>query len=182
MKMKLLYLSFAPPEKWRNPKQSKKLEGEEWQKLRKKILERDNYTCAYCGYKTEKYQIVDHIDGDPENNKDENFQIVCQMCNLIKHSGQGIVLRKVVDLYKKSNFSQNEIMKITREMRENGKSDEEIIAFLDLHERAEFKMDREYLKKLFGFVTFRRALKLDNKGEMYNNWLDYHKKEKNLIK
>ncbi len=175
MKMKPLYLSFAPSDKWRNPKQSKKLEEEEWQKLRKKILERDNYTCVYCGYKSDKYQIVHHIDGNPKNNIDSNFLTICQMCNLIEHSGQGVVLRKVVDLYKKSKYSQNDIIKITRDMRINGKTDEEIINFLGLEEKAEFKMDRKYLKKLFGFVTSRRALKLDSKGEMYNNWLDYLK-------
>src|SRR3990167_6636220 len=103
--MKILFPSFAPPERWRNSAQSKKLDGDEWKVLRQKILARDNFTCAYCGYRSDKYQIVDHIDGDPENNSDENFQIICQMCNLVKHSGQGIVLRKGVDLYKKSNFS-----------------------------------------------------------------------------
>jgi len=61
-RMKQLFLSFAPPEKWRDPKQTKKLDDEEWQKLRKKILEKDNFTCAYCGYKSDKYQIVHHID------------------------------------------------------------------------------------------------------------------------
>ena len=173
--MKKLYLSFAPPEKWRNKRQNKRIEGEEWQKLRKRILEKDNYTCAYCEYGSEKFQIVDHIDGNPENNKDENLQIVCQMCNLIKHSGHGVVLRNVIDLYEISKYSQNEIIKITRELRDNGKSDEEIILFLGLKNKMKFKMDREYLKKLFGFVTSRRALKLNGKGDMYNNWLDYHK-------
>ena len=64
--MKTLFPSFAPPETWRNPGQTKKLEGEVWRVLRLKILQRDNYTCSYCGYKSEKYQIVDHIDGNPE--------------------------------------------------------------------------------------------------------------------
>ena len=99
------------------------------------------------------------------------------MCNLIKHSGQGVSLRKVVDLYKKSKYSQNEIIKRTREMRDGGKKDEEIILFLGLKNKAEFKMDEDYLKKLFGFITSRRALSSEG-GEMYNNWLDYHKKLK----
>jgi len=173
-KMKKLYLSFAPPRKWRNPKQTKKLDGKEWKRIRQKILERDNHTCVYCGYKSEKYQIIDHIDGDPENNKDKNFQIVCQMCNLIKHSGQGVVIRAVVDLYKKSKYPQNEIIKVTREMRDNGKSDEEIISFLGLKDRVDFKMDRKYLKKICGFLTSRRAREAKGERDMYNGWLDYH--------
>ena len=154
------------------------MDDEEWQKLRKKILEKDNFTCAYCGYKSDKYQIVHHIDGNPKNNVNENFLTICQMCNLIEHSGQGVVLRKVVDLYKKSKYSQNDIIKITRHMRDAGKNDKEIIAFLSLNEKAKFKMDKEHLKKLFGFITSRRAITLEEKGDMYNNWLDYHKKIK----
>ena len=172
--MRLLFPSYAPPDKWRNDKQSKRLEGDAWQAIRKKILIRDNYTCQYCGYKSEKYQIIHHFDWDPKNNKDENFCVICQMCNLIEHAGQGVALRKVVDLYKESKYNQNEIIIITREMRDKGKSDGEIIIHLGLKDKAEFKMDRDYLKKLFGFVTSRRAVRLDSKGEMYNNWLAYH--------
>ncbi len=175
--MKILSPSFAPSNKWRNSRQTKKLEGDAWQELRKKILTRNNYTCAYCGYKSEKYQIVDHIDGNPENNKDENLQIVCQMCNMVKHAGQGCVIRGVVQLYKKSKYSQNEIIKLAREMRDHGKSDKEIIELLGLQKKAEFKMDRDYLKKLFGFVTSNRALQEDGKRDMYNSWLDYHKEK-----
>ena len=73
--MKSLFLSFAPPEKWRDGK-SRNIESDEWQTIRKKILERDNYTCAYCSYKSAKYQIIYHIDGNPENDKDNNFHVV----------------------------------------------------------------------------------------------------------
>ena len=89
--MKVLFPSFAPPEKWRNPTQRKKLESEEWKALRQRILARDNFTCAHCGYSSDKYQIVDHIDGDPENNSDANFQIVCQMCNLVNTLGKAVL-------------------------------------------------------------------------------------------
>ncbi len=170
--MKVLFPSFAPPEKWRNPSQSKKLEGEEWKALRQRILARDNFTCAYCGYRSDKYQIVDHIDGDPENNSDENFQIVCQMCNLIKHSGQGCVVQGVVDLYTEAKYSQGDIIRITREMRDKCSTDAEIINFLGLKNKVPFKMDREYLRKLFGFVTSRNS----RAGDMYNKWLEWHKR------
>lgn len=170
--MKKLTLSFAPPEKWRNKQQTKKLSQWEWRKKRQEILERDDYTCIYCGYKSSKYQIVDHIDGDPENNDNSNLQVVCQMCNLIKHSGMGVVVTEVVELYKKSNYNQNEIIKITREMRDKGKSDNEIINYLGLKEKVEFKQDINYLKKLYGFVSARRAK--SGKNDMYNGWLDFH--------
>lgn len=168
-KMKPLFLSFAPPEKWRNSGQTNRLEGEDWQKFRDKILKRDNYTCAYCGYSAEKYQIADHIDGNPENNNESNMQIICQMCNVIKHSGHGCVIQGVVDLYKKSKYNQNTVIKITRKMREEGATDSEIIEVLELDQKSEFKMYLNYLKNLFGFVRSR----VPREKDMYYNWLRY---------
>lgn len=171
--MKPLVLSFAPPKKWRNPGQTKKLEGEAWQEFRKKILERDNYTCVYCGYKSQKYQIADHIDGNPENNADSNMQVICQMCNLIKHAGQGCEVQAVVDLYRKSKYNQNTIIKITRKMRDDGAKDIEIIKVLELKDKVPFKMDLIYLRKLIGFISSRPPLERD----MYYHWFNYHNKE-----
>lgn len=170
--MKRLYLSFAPPAKWRGGRQKKWLESAAWKQLRQKILVRDNYSCVYCGYRSEKYQIADHIDGDPENNSESNLQIVCQMCNLIKHAGQGFAIVGIVDLYKKSRFSQNEIMLLTHEMRGRGASDAKIIRHIGLEEKAMFRQDRDYLKGLYGFVTSRSSF---NQSDMYSKWLEYHK-------
>ena len=177
--MKQLTLSFAPPEKWRNDSQSKRLEREAWQNLRKEILERDDYTCAYCRYKSDKYQIVDHIDGNPENNKDENLQVICQMCNLIKHSGQGCEVKGIVDLYRESRYNQNAIIKIIRKMRDEGATDSEIIRVLGLKNKAPFKMSLNYLKKLFGFITSRT---IEDKSDMYVRWLAYHNGNNRLSK
>lgn len=166
-----LYPSYAPPEKWRNESQNRRLEGEEWQAIRRRILRRDNYRCAYCGYRAEKFQVVDHIDGDPENNSDDNFQIVCQMCNCVKHAGQGCVLRGVVELYRASWFGQNALIILTRFLRDLGKSDGDIKGLLGLDEQVPFEMDREYLRPLFAFVTSRHTRRGD---DMYDRWKDYH--------
>ena len=172
--MRKLFPSFAPPKTWRDNKQVKSLDMAEWKKLRQKILSRDEFTCQYCGFHSEKFQIVHHIDGNPENNSSENLVVICQMCNLVEHSGQGCVVQDVVDLYKKSDYSQNEVIKITREMRDQGKSDDEIIKFLGLKESVPFKMDRDYLSKLYGFVTERLSRDLTG---MYNRWKVYNKQE-----
>ena len=79
------------------------------------------------------------------------------MCNLIKHSGQGCEIQAVVDLYRKSKYPQYVIIKITRKMRDEGASDEEIIKVLELQDKAKFKMDKNYLRNLFGFITSRRT-------------------------
>lgn len=169
--VKQLYPSYAPPEKWRNESQTRRLEGAEWQAIRRCILQRDKYRCAYCGYRAEKFQVVDHIDGDPENNADDNFQIVCQMCNCVKHAGQGCVLKGVVELYRTSWFGQNTLIILTRFLRDLGKPDEEIKNLLGLDEQVPFEMDREYLKPLFAFVTSRQTRRGD---DMYDRWKDYH--------
>ena len=168
-----LYPSYAPPEKWRNESQTRRLEGEEWQAIRRRILQRYSYKCAYCRYRAKKFQIVDHIDGDPENNSDNNLQIVCQMCNCVKHAGQGCVLKGVVDLYRIAWFSQNTLIILTRFLRDSGKSDEEIKKLLGFDEQVPFEMDREYLRPLFAFVTSRHT---DQDNDMFDRWKDYHER------
>jgi hypothetical protein len=91
------------------------------------------------------------------NNEDANLETICPMCNLIHHSGQGCAVQGVVDLYKKSNYSQNEIIQITRKMRAENKTDSEIIGYLGLEEKVPFKMDVKYLKNLYGFITSRKT-------------------------
>jgi hypothetical protein len=154
--MKKLFPSFANPDTWRN-NIFETTTKEQWQRIREKILKRDNFVCQYCGFKADKWQIVHHIDGNPNNNQEANLMVVCQMCNLVEHAGMGCILQGIVDLYKKSEFTQNEVIIKTREMRANGKTDEKIIRELGLEEKAEFQQDYNYLKPLFGFVTSRKA-------------------------
>jgi len=59
-------------------------------------------------------------------------------------------------------------------MRDQKKQDSEIIEFLGLKEKVPFKMDRKYLRELYGFVTER--LSKDFTG-MYNRWKVYHKQK-----
>jgi len=155
--MKELFPSFANPATWRTAKDAEELTQEEWKELRRRILQRDNYTCRYCGFRAEKFQIVHHMDGNHANNDEDNLETVCPMCNLVHHAGQGCVVQGLVDLYEKSDYSQNEIIIITRRMRTQGKKDEEIIKALGLERKVPFKMDRNYLRHLFGFVTCRIA-------------------------
>lgn len=56
-------------------------------------------------------------------------------------------------------------------MRDQGKSDEEIILFLGLKHKMPFKMDKKYLKKLYGFVTSRPTR---TGNDMYDRWKAYH--------
>lgn len=59
----------------------------EW---RRKVLERDKFICKKCGkggrYSKIKLE-VDHIDGNPFNNADENLQTLCVECHDMKTYG-----------------------------------------------------------------------------------------------
>ena len=56
-----------------------------WRKLRKEILERDEYRCSYCGAHANQ---VDHVTSLDKGGTDEpsNLAAACQACNLRKSS------------------------------------------------------------------------------------------------
>ncbi|MBI5036719.1 HNH endonuclease [Candidatus Micrarchaeota archaeon] len=166
-----LVVSYAPSDTWRDYSQKDAAGKREWNVLREKILRRDGFACRYCGYASPKYQVVHHVNGNHANNSEANLVTICQMCNLIAHAGQGCVIKGIVDLYRKSKYGQNEITRITREKRDEGKTDDEIICFLGLECRVPFKMDRLYLYSLFGFVTSRKC---PDRSDMYERWKAYH--------
>ena len=65
---------------------------------------------------------VAHIDGNPKNNRDENLEVICPMCHMITHTGLWCAVFGVVDLYAVSKFSQNDIIGVGRQMREERKT------------------------------------------------------------
>jgi hypothetical protein len=172
-----LYPTFNNPDLWRNNFGFSFISQSGWQKLRKRILERDKFTCVFCGFKAEKFMIVHHIDDNPNNNRFYNLETICPMCNLILHVGIGTVLDEVVDLYRKSSSSQEEIIRLTRRMRVLGKTDSQIIKALGLKEKVEFRQNIHYLKKLYGFISSRKP-----SSDMTKNGFSYvYRKEKERI-
>lgn len=67
----------------------------EFHKVRPQILERDDYTCQYCGFKCSvnngkgsgSYMEVHHIDDDHNNNNKNNLVTICQFCHNCQHIG-----------------------------------------------------------------------------------------------
>ncbi len=48
--------------------------------IQKKVLTRDSYTCRYCGFQSDKYQVVTNHDHDYNNNKAANLVTTCIFC------------------------------------------------------------------------------------------------------
>ena len=46
-----------------------------------KIFERDNHTCQFCGFKSEKYQEIHHKNGDDKDFADNNCLTACIFCH-----------------------------------------------------------------------------------------------------
>jgi intracellular multiplication protein IcmJ len=55
-------------------------EDKAFQPVSKRVLERDNYTCQYCGFQAKEYQEVVNLDGNYLNNKLSNMITSCCFC------------------------------------------------------------------------------------------------------
>lgn len=61
------------------------------QDIRPRILERDDHTCRFCGFRSEKYQEMHHLNGHPEDLKETNLVtacIYCQQCFDLERASQ----------------------------------------------------------------------------------------------
>jgi hypothetical protein len=152
--MKKLYPTFADATNYRGkPSREYKLSAREWEKLQSEILKRDGHKCAYCGFHAQEWQTINYSDGNIGNNTKSNLTTVCPMCNLILNTPLGCKVEGIVELYESCRYSQNQVIQITRKLRSEGKGDTEIIRVLGLKNKVPYKPDKEYLNKLYGFVT-----------------------------
>ena len=52
---------------------------------RDRIFARDNHQCQYCGYESQKFQLVHVLDGNPKNTDDKNLVTSCIFCHQCFH-------------------------------------------------------------------------------------------------
>lgn len=55
------------------------------QEARPKILQRDDYTCHYCQFRSEEYQEVHHFNHDHNDFSESNLTTVCPICHQVFH-------------------------------------------------------------------------------------------------
>ncbi len=83
----------------------------EFSKIRPTILERDKYTCQYCGFRSKKFQHIHHLDDDHENNHESNLVTACPLCHMSQHIGfagvKGMGTLIYLDQEKHGEFSLN---------------------------------------------------------------------------
>lgn len=58
-----------------------------WSEARKKRLEKDSYTCWYCGFKHKSYMEVHHIEGNWQDDSTDNLITLCPLCHSCLHIG-----------------------------------------------------------------------------------------------
>lgn len=72
---------------WRIPAQhgTELDKSKRMKEVRKIILERDNYTCYYCGFRSERHQEIHHLDHNHDNYDHSNLTTVCPLCHQASH-------------------------------------------------------------------------------------------------
>ena len=88
-----------------------------WKKLRKQALSNSNFSCKFCGIKSKKWMVCDHVDGDATNNSIDNLGIICPICDLIRHCGRAGTQDQII--LHKSKLPQIEIVSKSQEFWKN---------------------------------------------------------------
>lgn len=72
---------------WRKDDDHAEIADVGFSNVRTDVLQRDNYTCRFCGFRAAKYQEVHHQDDDHHNNDRENLLTICTLCHQCHHLG-----------------------------------------------------------------------------------------------
>lgn len=54
-------------------------------KTYKRVMERDQYTCYYCGFKSKEFQEIHHLNDNHKDHSEENLVTVCPLCHQSHH-------------------------------------------------------------------------------------------------
>jgi hypothetical protein len=156
--MKPLRLNYLQPRDWRSPRDRAFLSSAAWKSLRLQILERDGYACVYCGHSQPHGMEVNHIEGHHDQSP-ANLETVCPLCHRVLHAGLFAAVYGSLLIFERAACDQNEIMRRTWQAREQEKlPDRLLMERLGLAQPRPFRMDRDYLANLYGYVIERYRL------------------------
>ncbi len=98
--------------------------------IKKRVLQRDNYTCRYCGFFAKEFQEVVNVDQNYKNNKFENLATACCFCaqcffldaiGLDGHSGGNIIYLPEISQADLNNFCRVLYCSLDKESAYKGK-------------------------------------------------------------
>lgn len=73
---------------WRGEDEASAQADERFKAVKPKVLKRDDFCCAFCGFKSRKWQEVHHRDGDHHNHDPRNLVTICSFCHMVFHIGR----------------------------------------------------------------------------------------------
>ena len=79
----------------------------------KEAMERDKFTCRYCGFHCEKGQEVNHINHDHSNHLLSNLETVCSLCHQSFHLNS-VDINKSAELIWLPEMTQEELNHLCR--------------------------------------------------------------------
>lgn len=103
----------------------------EWRKIRQVAMDRENWTCIYCGHRALKWMNGHHI-GDSNDHSPQNIAPVCVGCHAVLHIGYSLI-KEVVEVWE-CDIPQVEIVRFTRLGVKNGLALSEIKKQLPIKE------------------------------------------------
>ena len=107
-----LFLSVKT-ENWRMNDKNSMESDQEFQRVRKKALDRDNYSCRFCGFRAVKWQEVHHFNDDHADNRLENLVTTCSYCHMCQHIGLAGANREAILIYR-PEISQADLHNLVR--------------------------------------------------------------------
>ena len=109
---------------------------------------------------------VNHITGHRDQSL-VNLETVCPLCHRVLHAGLFAAVHGSLLIFARANCDQNEIIRRSWQAREEeGLPDRPLMECLGLAEPRPFRMDRDYLAGLYGYVVERyRLLETRRRGD-----------------
>jgi HNH endonuclease len=83
MALKLLRPSVIRQSEWYKREERDPVQ---WKKIIEQVKQRDRSTCVYCGIRSSKFMMVNHI-GAEDNHSLDNLELVCKPCHEVLHIG-----------------------------------------------------------------------------------------------